>query len=421
MEPYAWQRAAVDKQTAALQAGNVCLNASDTGTGKTVMALASLKELGGRALIVCPKQVHTAWRRTAEAVGIPEALYGVINAERLQFKNPYFQTNEWLIPKDTLIIWDEVHKGASGPDSNTSKILALTRPLGYKVLAMSATIANSPLQMRALGYLAGLHQFRKDSYYRWCLENGCFRMPLIKGYHFPKGPSGRLHMLKIHEQLADRLVRVRKAEVPDFPETTILVNLYNLEESYQKAINEAWATMRTELRDNRPNALTERLRAREVTELCKVELLCDLARAEIEEGNSVVIFVNFRSVMARLLENLKEFNPVHLAGGLSPMARTAGVDAFQSDQAHVIVCMSQIGVGVDLHQLEGRRPRASFLTPSDKADELLQCLGRVNRANGGSSIQTIVLAADTVEEKVHRNLQGKLKNLEALQDGDLEL
>lgn len=420
IEPYDWQQPSVDSMLNILQSGNVCLNTSDTGTGKTVTALAVLKQLNTKALIVCPKAVHTAWRRTAEAMDCSNLIHGIVNAERLQFKNDYFQDNKWLIPKDMLIIWDEVHRGASGPKSNTTKILALTRPLGYKVLAMSATIANSPLQMRAVGYLAGLHQFKDSSYWRWCVANGCFRKPPIKGYHFPKGPSGRRHMLKIREDLKDVMVRVRKDEIPDFPETTILVNLYDLETDYQKAINDTWNSMRTELSEVRNNPLTERLRAREVTELCKVDLITDLAKAEIEEGNSVVIFVNFRSVKAKLVHSLNEYKPAYIHG--NQKNRQEMIDKFQADETPVIVCMSQAGgVGISLHQTAGKRPRVSFITPSDKADDLLQCLGRVNRANGGSSIQTIVLAAGTVEEKIQRNLQGKLRNMEALQDGDLEI
>lgn len=422
IKAYDWQQPSVDRMVDILSTGNFCLNASDTGTGKTVTALAAAAKLNVKALVVCPKQVHTAWLRTAEAMGCSQVIDGIVNSEKLQFTNPYFKNNTWLLPKDRLIIWDEVHRGASGPKSTTTKILALTRPLGYKVLAMSATVASSPLQLRAVGYLAGLHQFKPASYWPWCIENGCFKQPPIRGLMFPKGRMGTLHMLKIHEDLSGVLVRVRRDEVPDFPATTILCNLYDLDNTYAKAVEKAWAEMREALKKPRPDILTERLRARETTELCKVELLTDLVTNAVEEGSSVVAFVNFRSTLARLHGALNAHNPGMIFGGQSNLARQDVIDGFQVDKFHVLLCMGQAGgLGISLHQLPGMRPRVSFLTPSDRVDELTQCLGRIHRSGGGASIQTIVLAAGTVEDKIHKNLQGKLGNLSALQDGDLEV
>lgn len=418
--PYDWQLPAVDDKIRILTRGDFCLDASDTGTGKTVTALATARALDTRFLVVCPKAVHTAWERTAEAMGCAHLMVGVVNAERLRFKNPYFYGNTWQVPRDTLIIWDEVHRGASGDKSQTTKIVALLRPLGYKVMAMSATVASTPLQLRAVGYLAGLHRFKPSSYYRWCLDMGCFRMQNIPGLHFPKGAVGRRRMLELHQALSPVLVRIRKDEVPDFPETNILVNLYDLDKKYTKEIEEAWENMREELKEAATSELTARLRAREIAELCKVALLEDLVRESLEEGNSVVVFVHFRSTLAELKARLPE--AVTIYGGQSTQERQAAVDSFQADDASCLLCMAQAGgVGISLHQLPGRRPRVTYLTPGDKADDYKQCLGRVNRAGGGFTTQTVVLAAGTVEEKVQQNLAMKLRNLDALQDGDVEI
>lgn len=419
--PYHWQEPSVAKMVEVLRNGNFCINASDTGTGKTVTALAALKQLGGRALIVCPKIVHTAWLRTAEEMACRDQIYGIVNPERLQYSNPYFVGNTWRIPKSLLIIWDEVHRGASGPKATTTKILALTRPLGYKVLAMSATIASSPLQMRAIGYLAGLHQFKPSSYWEWCRANGCFHQDPIPGLRFPKGPRARAFMEQIGRQLQPVMTRIRIADVPDFPETLIQANLYDLETTYAQQIKDAWDNLREALREERSDELTERLRAREITELCKVALLSDLAREAIEEaGKSVVVFVNFRSTLAALQDKLGKFKPHAIYGGQTDAERQLGIAAFQADDCPLMLCMSQAGgLGIDLHGLPGKRERISFITPSDKATDFIQCLGRIHRSGGSKTIQTVVLAAGTVEEKIHTNLQGKLSNLSALQDGDL--
>ena len=419
--PYPWQEPSVAKMVEVLRNGNFCINASDTGTGKTVTALAALKQLGSQALLVCPKIVHTAWLHTAEEMACRNQIHGIVNPERLQYSNPYFVGNTWKIPKSLLIIWDEVHRGASGPKATTTKILALTRPLGYKVLAMSATIASSPLQMRAIGYLAGLHQFKPASYWEWCRANGCFHQDPIPGLRFPKGPRARAFMEQIGRQLQPVMTRIRIADVPDFPETLIQANLYDLETTYAQQIKDAWDNLREALREKRADELTERLRAREITELCKVALLSDLTREAIEEaGKSVVVFVNFRSTLAALQDNLGKFKPHAIYGGQTDAERQLGIAAFQADDCPLMLCMSQAGgLGINLHGLPGKRERISFTTPSDKATDFIQCLGRIHRSGGSKTIQTVVLAAGTVEEKIHTNLQGKLSNLSALQDGDL--
>ena len=419
--PYHWQEHSVAKMVEVLRNGNFCINASDTGTGKTVTALAALKQLGSQALLVCPKIVHTAWLHTAEEMACRNQIHGIVNPERLQYSNPYFVDNTWRIPKSVLIIWDEVHRGASGPKATTTKILALTRPLGYKVLAMSATIASSPLQMRAIGYLAGLHQFKPSSFWEWCRANGCFHQDPIPGLRFPKGPRARAFMEQIGRQLQPVMTRIRIADVPDFPETLIQANLYDLETTYAQQIKDAWDNLREALRARRSDELTERLRAREITELCKVALLSDLAREAIEDaGKSVVVFVNFRSTLAALQDKLGKFKPHAIYGGQTDAERQLGIAAFQADDCPLMLCMSQAGgLGINLHGLPGKRERTSFITPSDKATDFIQCLGRIHRSGGSKTIQTVVLAAGTVEEKIHTNLQGKLSNLSALQDGDL--
>jgi hypothetical protein len=51
---------------------------------------------------------------------------------------------------------------------------------------------------------------------------------------------------------------------------------------------------------------------------------------------------------------------------------------------------------------------------------MIQALGRIHRADGKSPcIQTIMFAADTIEEQACRRVQSKINNLDALNDGDL--
>ena len=268
--PYHWQEPSVQRTVELLSQGNLAVNTSETGTGKTVVALAAIKELGLRALVIAPKAVHTAWRRTAEAMGV--VLKGVINMERLQYANQYYTKGRWNLADIDLVIVDEVHKGASGPKAKSTRIIGELKAYPVKVMPMSATIADSPLKLRAVGYLAGLHKFNNTSFYDWCLRNGCYTVPHIKGLQFPKGPRARAIMESLHQQMKDKMVRIRIAEVPEFPETLIAANLYDLDKEYTDQINEIYSTMEERLKQPGMNPMTEIIYARQRTELLKVPL-----------------------------------------------------------------------------------------------------------------------------------------------------
>ncbi len=62
------------------------------------------------------------------------------------------------------------------------------------------------------------------------------------------------------------------------------------------------------------------------------------------------------------------------------------------------------------------------MCPGYRADSLRQALGRIHRDGAKSkSIQYIVFAAGTVEEKVKRRVDAKLHRLDLLNDGDLDV
>ena len=61
---------------------NKCiLDASDTGTGKTYVALVLCKKLGLKPFIICPKSVICAWQNVAKQLNIE--IFGVSNYESL--------------------------------------------------------------------------------------------------------------------------------------------------------------------------------------------------------------------------------------------------------------------------------------------------------------------------------------------------
>ena len=110
-----------------------------------------------------------------------------------------------------------------------------------------------------------------------------------------------------------------------------------------------------------------------------------------------------------------------IVGGQSDKARQADIADFQADRKRIMIANLAAGnAGVSLHDLNGKHPRHSILSPSFSAINMLQALGRIHRAEGKTPcIQKVVFAANTIEEDACRRVQAKLNNLEALNDGDL--
>lgn len=422
--PYDWQLPAVDKITGVLGSGKSAAQASDTGTGKTIIALEAIKRLQKmRTLVVAPKSVIRNWHWTAKEMDCSHLILDVINVEKLQRgMTKWYNNGRWFVPKDGAIIWDEAHRGACGPNTITTRIMGLTKAYNIPAIVGSATLATTPLSMRALGYLLDLHQFNRGSFYSWCRRNGCYSSPFHEGLEFPKGPSGAEHMQNIHKSIADRMVRLRVSEIPGFPENEVQANLYDLGGKYAAKVNEAYWGLSKKLLEPGANVLVDQLRAREMTENLKVPIMAGLAEDILDEGKSVVAFVNFRSSLIKLRKEIETLRPEVIVswihGDQTPDERGTEIERFQENKAHVMLCMAQAGsIGVNLQDIKHERMRVSLISPSYSAVDMTQCLGRTCRSGGTKALQIIVLIANSVEEKIHAAIKRKIKNISALNDG----
>ena len=424
LTPYPKQQENVDRLVERFRQGSLIgLDVSKTGTGKTIVALEVLRALGWKALVICPKGARTNWRRMAEEQGVSDSILEVVNPERVRCKNTkWWNGKQWNMPANTMIIWDEVHKHCSGVNTQTGKVLVMTKAWKVPVLALSATVADSPLKMRAIGYLLGLHKYYKSSFYDWCRRNGCYSSPWHSGMDFPKGKAGLTHMQAVHDQIKDSTVCLTTNDIPEFPEGILEVNLYDLENSDIDEATKIWKDMDLKLKSNEDIPLVEQLRVRQRLEQFKVPIMEELTADLLQEGNSVVVFVCFRDTLHKLKDQLQLYSwmgPVSVIhGDQSDKERNANIDAFQANTAHVCIAMIQAGgVSINLHDVKKERPRVSLISPSWSAVEVVQALGRILRAEGTKALQIFVLLAGTVEETVYRAIKRKLSNISALNVG----
>jgi superfamily II DNA or RNA helicase len=397
------------------------LDASDTGTGKTYVALETAKRLGATPFVVCPKSVISTWETAAADTGC-RLLDTPVSYEKLRYgttsylNRPTRKKIQWNLPPGSLVIFDEAHR-CSGYDTLNSRVCAMTKAYRLRALLLSATIAESPLKMRALGYLLGLHKYQDA--WNWMLSVGC-RKGHFGGLVLPHPARVKKIMTGIHAQIfPDRGVRLRSADMPEFPETLITAEAYTVDAP--KELDAVCLRLQDLMADPDMSAMTEQLRLRQQVEHLKVPVFRSLTQDAVDEGMSVAVFVSFRLTLGELHDTFPEASILH--GEMTPGKRKEMIARFQDGRTNVFIStVSAGGTGVSLHDLDGSCPRLALISPSFNAVEMHQVLGRVHRAGGKSkSIQRLVYAAGTIEEQVARRLNAKLAAMEAFNDGDLML
>jgi hypothetical protein len=325
-------------------------------------------------------------------------------------------------------------------------MLVAAKQQKIRVLGLSATLASSPLQMRALGYLLDLHGLDKDqiimagagplqhprirpNFYKWAGHYGCRRDPRFRGWKWLLGESEQREvMLEIRNQIIpSRGVRVRCEDIPGFPACDIQAELYDIE--HPEEIDRLYAEVQEALgildlraaQDKAPDSpLTRILRGRQKIELLKVPIAEELGGDFLSKGFSVVFFVNFRQTIDELF---KRFPDALIIDGTpdSVKQRDASVSKFQQNQINTLIVNNQAGgVCLSMQDLDGFHPRMGLVMPSFSATDMIQVCGRLPRDGGKSTAHYRFIFANTVIERgMHRAVRAKQHNIEALNDADL--
>lgn len=424
-----WQVETADRQFEIVRTKGIAANISSPGTGKTYMAADTAKRLGLPVLVVCPKSVLSTWRQVLGDAGVADV--AALNWEKLKTERyGFWKAGRWIFDREHFIIADEIHAGTTGPDSQITAMAAKLKafPTMPKLL-LSATIADSPLQLRATGFLLGLHGYTDSLFYDWCLRVGCerARIPNGRGGYVQKirvplaKYRAREVMLRLRDLMAPYTVRLTPDDVPGFPETVIEAKLFDLDDKLTAEARKLYEPLAAAHRTLSPDQRAQLTIARQKTEIMKVPVLAELAKAVVADGRSAVVFMSFREPLALLARELGPQNVVEIHGDQSDAQRTQAIEDFQSNRKHFCLAQSQAGgVAVSLHDVRHERPRTALLCPDWDAKRVLQCLGRVHRDGGTKTVQLFVLAAGTLEEKVKAALDRKSGNIETLNDGDME-
>lgn len=434
-----------------LYVNGFALDMSETGTGKSYAAAAVVREMNRPFVLICPKTVIPQWEKVLKSFGLKAAV--VVNYEKLGRGNtkwmkwkklpdpmvPWKENQlrempDFRFPTNAIIMLDEGHRCKGNQTSNAWMMIALTLQ-GYRVLVSSATLATTPMEMRAVGFLSGLHALY--NFGDFCRIHGADFLPRYGALSWnPDNPEAKRAMLALNEYFFNSRRCASRMTVDDFgtlfPESHIVAEAYDLGANTAK-VQAVYDEMDAELAklDERTENYSDHIfaimmEARRKAELLKVPLFVEMMEDLYDEHKSVVIFVNFEDTIhsiVKRLEKMKKFKGqiAYIVGGQKADVRQKDIEAFNADQKRVMVANIKAGgVGISLHDLNGKFPRASIVSPNFSAFELVQALGRVWRQGGlTKSYQKIVFAAKTIEERACMRVQARINNLSTLNDADL--
>ena len=474
----------VEEICTVLRRNGSALDGSDMGVGKTYHAGGVIRHLDLPTLVVCPTVAIPGWKSMGTALGTEFDIVGYEVARvgsspfgRWQYPRPknllrsYRCTScmiEWGIDEDfppcphhglgihcvslrtkphkhgkfiwdeniRLLVFDEIHR-CSATNTLQADMLIAARRQRIPTLGLSATVADNPMNLRAIGYLLGLHNLNdlKDidgrtitpGFYAWAMRHGCRKMPW-GGFEFAVGDERKREIqYDIGREIFPRRgVRVRKADIPGFPQTQILAELYDIDQSQKaeslfRAMDEALKSITGSDLDA---PVTQFLHARQQLELLKVPIFEELYADAISQGMSVACFVNFRATLEELCKRLKTDCRVDgsQVGAKGARDREKNVQDFLNDRSRVIVATNDAGgIAISLNDIHGNFPRLGLCSLPLSAITARQVFGRLARQGSKSNaLYRAILLAGTREERTHKILSGKLDRLDLLQDGDLQ-
>lgn len=432
---YDWQTPYADAAHGIWSRHNSVLAVLPPGAGKTYVACEVLGRRKRANLVFCPKSVIPAWQKVFEAFGLGEFSFAM-NYEQLTSRSKYAKSGElgnWKTRgKHTIwewhenmasnfdVVFDESHR-TNGRDSKAGELVIACARQRVPHLFLTATPADDPLKMKALGISLGL--FEREGFWNWAWGHGVRKSPFHQGYEFPTfsqrdREEAAMHLERIHADVfpARGVFMTSEELMRFFPEGHIYLDRIELpdEAKFYKeneaAISELEAAVEAaEVR------VIEQLRIHQELEYRKVAVFAEQARDLLDQGFSVPCFVTYRKTAEALAKELK---CLLVIGEQSDHDRQKAIGKFQDNQERALVLTSAAGgEAISLHDLQGGHPRVSLISPIWNPVQLKQVLGRIHRAGGKTAVTQKILVSKG-EEKIYRRCLRRLRNM-GIMSGDI--
>ncbi|VBB17951.1 DEAD/SNF2-like helicase [Yasminevirus sp. GU-2018] len=414
----------------AVKNNKVSLDGSYTGTGKTHCTVATCAQLNLVPFVICPKSIMSAWKRVLEYFGVEYiAIVNYESIRSLKYKDasgkkvtcPYVTKVEgkgfvWDFSshprgKDVVMVFDEVHRCKNHKSLNGRLLLSCR---DRKTIMLSATLCDKKADFGIFGMMLG--------FYKKYTQGKAWMDSIIRE---DKNKVGKNKGNTLHKYLfPEKGSRMALEDLGDaFPMNQISVECHNLDSDAVIKINRYYKQISEDQKEGK-NKLTEINEMRQKIENLKVDALFDLMFNYHEQDKSVVVFVNYISTFDMLIALLKKSDIPYaeINGKQDDDERQENIDRFQNNDVRMIVCMIQAGgTTISLHDVTGRFPRVSIISPSYSRIELIQALGRIYRSGCKSPcLQKIVYCADTCEADIAKVLASKKETLDKVTDEELD-
>ena len=413
-----------------LSKNSVCFDASDTGIGKTYCAIATAIILKKKIFLICPRSISSFWKTIANDVFNVKLLcissyLLIINGKCIDDNDksvicPYIKHNvetqlqyEWKLPKDTIIIFDEVHK-CSNKGTHCSDVLVSLKNTyneNIKLLLLSATICESPLKFKLFGLLLNWY----NSYYT------------VPHYLSPKYNPTHASELIVQNLTSQHLIaKVKISNILDFPKNTVSAEYFDIDKNISNKIDELYMqihakmnTIKIKKTNDIKNGLISSMRERQEIELLKVPIFIDLIEQYLDNNFSVIVFVNFIDTIKILAKELKTNCICY--GEQQIKDREIIIKKFMEDKERVI--LFTIGTGgesISLNDINGKYRRVSLISPQWSSIKLIQACGRNSRINSKTpSLNVIVYANSPIEKRMCNKIKDKCSLYNKITDANL--
>lgn len=416
----------------------------EQGLGKTIEAILwlAIHPEARPAIIVVPASVKVNWQREIEK-WLPRNKRNVIKilssrkSQKLLAMGIYIINydivKDWLkqiqkiSPK--VVIADECQYLKNPKAQRTQAILGKKgrRSVATSYLLGSVAhflpLSGTPITNRPVEFWPVLNALRPDKFDNWV--NYAFRYCGAYKNQWGLITTGASNTIELN-RLVNQYCMIRRlksqvmTQLPSKRRAAVALDIINRTE-YDLAEADIIAWMKANNQDVRgalrAEALVKLEKLKQIAVRGKLGAAVEWIKNQLESEPKLVVFCNHRDVLAQLLIELKEFNPVSIKGGDSDTNRQKAVDTFQANaNCRVIVAsIKAAGLGITLTAASTTVTLELGWTPGEHN----QAEDRIHRIGQEEACTNFYLIADgTIEEKLAKIIAEKQLVLTAVLDGE---
>jgi len=410
------------------------LIADEMGLGKTAQSIAYLQHKKSLpALIVCPSTLKYNWANEIDKftdltsliiTGGKEVDISGYDCVIMNYEILSKHTETCIDNEFQTIIVDECHNVKNPTAKRTKYLQAIQKHIPHKIFLSGTPLLNRPIELFTTLNMLCPDKF--SNYWSYA-KKFCGAYKGRWGWDV-SGSSNREELSKMLRQ--NIMIRREKQNVlkdlPDKVRTVIphkvdLTDYNRIEEDFYEYLD----SIGRGVGDKTEEELEKFQKAEQMTKieymkqeavLAKANLFIQFVKEFMETDKSLIVFAHHTDYIEFFEEELKEYKPLKIVGGMGDKNKQKSVDDFQQGKSRIILCsIKAAGVGVTLTKASD----VIFLELDWTPAIHLQAEDRAHRIGQKDSVNAYYfLAKNTIEEDIYKLLQSKEKVFKALMSSE---